>query len=50
MHFLIGAVVIAGAIWLAIEFPKFRKALLIMGVGFAVFCAWVAWFLTSKPS
>lgn len=50
MHFLIGIAIIAGAIWLAIEFPNFRKALLITGIGFALFCVWVAWFLTSPPS
>lgn len=50
MHFLIGIAFVAGAIWLAIEFPKFRKALLITGIGLALFCVWVAWFLTSRPS
>lgn len=49
MHFLIGIAVIAGGIWGAIEFPNFRNALLIMGIGFGAFCIWIAWFLTSKP-
>lgn len=47
MHFLIGLLIIAGAIWAAIEYPRFRKALLITGIGFVLFCVWIAWFLTS---
>lgn len=47
MHFLIGLGIVAGGIWLAIKYSNFRKALLITGAGFAVFCVWIAWFLTS---
>lgn len=49
MHFLIGIAIIVGGIWGAIEFPNFRKALLITAAGFALFCVWIAWFLTSHP-
>lgn len=38
MHFLIGIAIISGGIWLAIEFPNFRKALLITGIGFLILC------------
>lgn len=50
MHFLLGIAAVSGAIWLAIEFPKFRKALVITGIGFALFCVWAAWLLTARPS
>lgn len=33
MYFLIVIAIIAGGIWLAIEFQNFRKALLITGAG-----------------
>jgi hypothetical protein len=49
MHFLIGTAVVAGAVWLAIEFPKFRKALLITGVLLALFIVWAGWFMSKAP-
>lgn len=47
MHILIALLIIAATIWAAIEFPHFRKALAITGICFAVFCVWIAWFVTS---
>lgn len=45
MHFLIIIAIISGGVWLAIEYPNFRKALLITGAGFLVLCVGVALLL-----
>lgn len=49
MHVLIGLAIVSGAIWLAIEQPKFRKALWITGAICVGLVAGAALLLMSRP-
>lgn len=49
MHIPIAFIILAGVIWLAIEQPKFRKALLITCGIFAALVAGAAALLMAKP-